>query len=168
MAGKSDGGDAALGASARFGGGGVGWRSRTTACSCQRRNDATARRCEQVSHVLSPEWVGAAGAYEPSCDLQRAPRCGGAASLPSVRKPRSFDRSRMQFGLLSSPGRPVVGGSAALERPGRPGSGPTVQHGHWGSQIRFNDEAIRLSEARQAATRAARASKWLDVLRLIR
>ena len=25
-------------------------------------------------------------AYEPSCDLQRAPRCGGAASLPSVRK----------------------------------------------------------------------------------
>ena len=71
-----------LGASASFGGG----RSRTTACSCQRRNDATARRCAQVSHVLFPEWVGAAGAYEPSCDLQRAPRCGGAASLPSVRK----------------------------------------------------------------------------------
>ena len=79
--------------------------------------------------------------------------------------------ARMQliiWSFIESRNRPVVGRSAAPERPGRPGSGPTVQHGHWGSQIRFNDEAIRLSEARQAATRAARASKWLDVLRLMR
>ena len=72
------------------------------------------------------------------------------------------------WSFIESRNRPAVGRSAAPERPGRPGSGPTVQHGHWGSQIRFNDEAIRLSEARQAATRAAQASKWLDVLRLIR
>ena len=67
------------------------------------------------------------------------------------------------WSFIESRNRPAVGRSAAPERPGRPGSGPTVQHGHWGSQIRFNDEAIRLSEARQAATRAARASKWLDL-----
>ena len=79
-------------------------------------------------------------------------RCG--SRVPSVNAIWSFIESR---------NRPVVGRSAAPERPGRPGSGPTVQHGHWGSQIRFNDEAIRLSEARQAATRAARASKWLDL-----
>ena len=52
-----------------------------------------------------------------------------------------------------------MGRSAAPERPGRPGSGPTVQHGHWGSQVRCNDEAIRLSEAREAATRAAAGVK---------
>ena len=79
---------------------------------------------------------------------------------------RSFGNAIWSF--IESRNWLVVGRSAAPERPGRPGSGPTVQHGHWGSQIRFNDEAIRLSEARQAATRAARASKWLDVLRLMR
>ena len=84
-AGKSGGGDAVLGASARFWGA-FGRRSRTTACSCQRRNDATARRWAQVSHVLFPERGPGMGACETSCDLQRAPRCGGAASLPSVRK----------------------------------------------------------------------------------
>ena len=96
-------------------GGAFGGRSRTTACSCQRRNDATARRCEQVSHVLFPEWVGAAGAYEPSCDLQRAPRCGGAASLPSVRK-----------GAFSRPAPSQIKSSTESKfskpRPRRPGS----------------------------------------------
>ena len=75
----------------------------------------------------------------------------------------AFQFANAIWSFIESRNRPAVGRSAAPERPGRPGSGPTVQHGHWGSQIRFNDEAIRLSEARQAATRAARASKWLDL-----
>ncbi len=147
-----------------MGGIAFGGRSRTTACSCQRRNDAKACGCVQVSHQLFPELAPGSGAYEPSCDLQRAPRGGGGASLRRGGSRILYASAIWSF-IESERGQPraVVGRSAAPERPGRPGSGPTVQHGHWGSQVRFIDETTRLSEARQAATRAARASKWLDL-----
>ena len=71
-----------------------------------------------MSHVLFPEWVGAAGAYEPSCDLQRAPRCGGAASLPSVRKRGIAAGWRVaQYNLMMAiPNHAALAAAALAER----------------------------------------------------
>ena len=85
----------------------------------------------------------------------RCHRCG------SVHSPGNGE---LKFGLPSSPGTGRLWGARWL-RNGPDGLVRARRCNTVIGVVRYDliDEATRLSEARQAATRAARASKWLDL-----